>query len=354
MIKDIQSASESYEFKSNNYKLYEKLDMFYFKVIINDFTCTLLSHKHKIITPSDIIINSMWKDIYEFVCNYIKPKQHIISEKYNHVIIGFFYCPVEKPLNIKYEKFFNNKNQNNKFIINNVKNKNGEEINVSDFCLDINLLNVRGIGGGPIIHCNTDITDILNVYKNKEISKDTLINLLYDKIETFSGNNLDNIEGIIIKDNKNIYQIKINSFNSPKIKNRSDFESLLIDFIDTFNNLDLSKKYNLYDINTNYQNIVSDIFIQYIEKSNIINQIGNKDNLLPPGNSYIADLSYDMIHNKNIETICKLNDIYKNIFRILFKGLKHHKKHTSYNINFNDEYIKKWNDIVDKINILIH
>ena len=87
MIKDIQSASESYKFHKNNYTLYEKLDMFYFKVIINDFTCTLLSHKHKIITPSDIIINSMWKDVYEFVNNYIKPKQHIIGTKYNHVII---------------------------------------------------------------------------------------------------------------------------------------------------------------------------------------------------------------------------------------------------------------------------
>lgn len=351
MIKDIQTVSESYNF--SNVILYEKLDMFYFKVIINSTTCTILSHKHKIITKSDIIINSMWKDITEFVNNNIKSKQSIIAQKYNHLIIGFFYCPVEKPLSISYNNFLNNKNANNKFIIGSIKNDKNEEIDISDFCINVNLMNVRGIGGGPIIDQFINVDNLINDYAHKKISKGELISQLTNKIKSFSGNDLGNIEGIIIKDNKNIYQIIFNESRCLEMHNRYNYESIITDFLDKWDSIILNNYTNYNDKDDAYQQIISDVFIQYIQKSDKINNIKDPLTLLPPGNCYIGDLSYDLITNKNIETFCKLNEVYKNVFRILYKGLQHHKKHTKYN-KLSDACINKWNDIVNIIANAIH
>ena len=102
MIKDIRTVSDSYFF--NDITVYEKMNMFYFKVIINSSTCSILSRNHKIITETDIIINSMWKDVYNFVNINILPKQQLISSIYDSIIIGFLYCPVETPLKINYKK----------------------------------------------------------------------------------------------------------------------------------------------------------------------------------------------------------------------------------------------------------
>lgn len=340
MIKDIQTVSASYNF-NNDIIVYEKMSMFYFKVVINSHACTILSHNHKIITDADIIINSMWQDVKNFVNNNILSKQNIISKLYNHVIIGFFYCPNKKPLHITYDKFINTQIHNNKFIINNIKDINKNEINIEEFCKNINLLDVRGIGGGPIIITNTKLVENINKYAHNEITLDNFIDQCNINNKTYSGNDFSDIEGIIIKSNKNIYQIKIKSPEQSVIYNRNDFELLTKDFIDNYYNIDIINS-------NNYIDIICNIFIKYIEISDIHNIITNPNNLLPPGEYYIGDLCYDMINNENIKTICKLDNIYKNIFRILFKGLKHHKKYIKSDILLENDIIK-WNNIVDDI-----
>lgn len=346
MIKDIQTVSDSYYFDKNDIVVYEKMNMFYFKVIVNSTSCTVLSHNHKIITDVDIIINSMWKDVYNFINKTIIPKQKIISKLYNSVIIGFLYCPNEKPLNINYSKFFNILNDNNKFIINNVKDMNKDNIDIKDFCLSTGLLNVRGVGGGPLMDFNENFINILNDYAHKKISLSEFKSKIKNDIKTYSLNDLDDIEGIIVKTNKNLYQIIFNSTNDTSIYNRNDFELLITDFINTWNNINIDiSNFHLY------KDIVSEIFLKYISNSSIHEKISTHENLIPPGNHYIGDISYEFL-NPNITTICKLNNIYKNIFRILFNGLKHHKKHSKYN-TLSDSTINDWNNIVDLINTQI-
>lgn len=342
MIKDIQTVSNSYNF-TNDIIIYEKLNMFYFKVIVNSLSCTILSHNHKIISESDIIINSIWKDVKDFVDINIVSKQKIISDLYGNVIIGFLYCPVEKPLKIDYSTFYNIKNDNNKFIINSVKDLNKNDINITDFCKSINLLNIRGIGGGPIITYSNNVIEILNNYTHKNITLDEFIKLSKTEIKTYSGNEIEAIEGLIIKTNKDLYQIILNSTDDTKIYDRSEFEYLIKDFIDIWPKI----KNELTEFN-NYNTIISDIFLKYINTSNIITKISNYKNLNPPGHHYIGDICYELLNNNSIKTICKINETYKNIFRILFKGLKHYKKNSKYN-NLSNDYIDKWNNIVDYI-----
>lgn len=343
MIKDIQRVSDSYYFTKNDITVYEKLNMFYFKVIINQSSCTILSHNHKILTDADIIINSMWKDVFDFVNKNILPKQQIISNLYDSVIIGFLYCPNEQPLNINYSKFFNILNDNNKFIINSVKKTNKENISIKDFCLSINLLNIRGIGGGPIISINDNFINALNDYAHKKISLFEFKNTIKNNIKTYSLNDLDDIEGLIIKTNKNLYQIIFNATNDTKVYNRNDFEILITDFVNIWNEKNI-KIDHLYS----YKDIISEIFLKYINMSNIHKKITTSENLIPPGNHYIGDISYELL-DTNVATICKLNNIYKNIFRILFNGLKHYKKPSKYN-KLNDKIINSWNNIVNQIN----
>ena len=340
MIKDIQIVSDSYSF-DNSVQLFEKLNMFYFKVLVGQNSCTILSHKHKIISISDRIINSMWDDIKQFVDTNIDNKRDIITSLHNQVIIGFFYCPCEKPLNISYPNFLNTGIMNNAIIINNVKSD-GKDIDVTDFCKNVNLLNIRGIGGGPKMLFRNDFINYINLYAHKTIDKNELISAAKNFTCSYSGNEIDDIEGIIIKDNKNIYQIIFNDTKDTQIYDRTIFNDVLNDFINKWPQIKIKDYYGA-SINERYLNIINDIFLQYVENSDLIKTIDDANALVPPGNHYIADLSYNLINNKSIETICKLNDVYKNVYRILFKGLNKHKKPN------NEIDTDKWNNIIDTI-----
>lgn len=340
MIKDIQLVNDSYNF-DKDVQLFEKLNMFYFKVLVGQNSCTLLSHKHKIISLTDRIINSMWDDIANFVDTNIDIRRNIITSLYDQVIIGFFYCPCEKPLNISYSNFLNSGIVNNTIIINNVKSY-GKDIDVTEFCKNVNLLNIRGIGGGPKMFFKDEFIKYINLYAHKLINKSELIDIAREFTCSYSGNDISDIEGIIIKDNKNIYQIIFNDTNDTRVYDRSIFDNMLNDFIDIWQHIKIDNYYGA-SINERYLNIINDIFLQYIEKSEYIKKINDASALTPPGNHYIADLSYNLINNKSIETICKLNDVYKNVYRILFKGLNKHKKPNT------DIDTDKWNKIVDNI-----
>lgn len=339
MIKDIKDLSISYKF-SDNLVISEKLDMFYFKIIINELNITLLSHNHKIISENDIIIDNKWSNVFNFINDEIKQKQNKILEEYGPVIIGFFYCPTSMPLRINYYNFLNTGIKNKEFIISNVKSiisKNN--INISDFCKKINLLSIRGIGGGPIIVYSNDFISKLNQFLIDK-NLDDLILYMNENMKTFSGNSFNDIEGIIINDNGKLFQLKIINESISETGYFAAYERFIMEFIKFW------KKYKFERTEKTYIKTVNKIFLDFIETSYIP---FNDYELIPPGNFYIGDLGYEYINDKSVETICKLNNLYKNIYRILFKSLKKYKK---YNINFyyltNDD-IDFWNNIVDVI-----
>lgn len=346
MIKDIEQASKSFSF-TNNLVLTEKMNMFYFKVVVTPISCNIISHNHKMITDVERIINDVWEDVISFVNKEIEPRKEYITSKYGNVVIGFFYCPVDKPLSIQYDKFLNTNIDNNKFIISNIKKINTKEfIDVSDFCLSTRLLNIRGIGGGPIIIYPNDFIYVLNDYIHKYISKNDLLKYINDNMETFSGNELNDIEGLIFCEKDKKYQLIINNTLDKREYDREQYELIIKDFIDFWYN----KKDRVYYINGNYTDILNDIFIDYIKKTNIFNDNNlQSERLLPPGKRYIGDLNYKLINNDNIKTICKVNDVYKNVYRILYKALKQHKKINNHLVILNDSDIAKWDKIIDDL-----
>lgn len=342
MIKDIETTSNSFSF-SNNIKLAEKLNMFYFKVIITPTSCNIISHNHKMITNIERIVNDVWEEVINFVNKNIESKKEYIYSKYGNVIIGFFYCPIKKPLSIKYDNFFNTSIENNKFVISNVKKINtGEFIDISSFCKDINFLNIRGTEGGPIIYFPNSFVNILNSFIHKKTTKEEFISFLNNNMTTFSGNDFSNIEGLIIEEKGKKFQLIINNTIDTKEYDRFQYELVIKNFIDYFFNskVEKNKDYTLY---------INDLFLDFISKTNLfIDNVLDSDKLIPPG-GYIGDLNYKLIDNPNIKTICKVNDVYKNVYRILYKGLKKIKKFNHHLVLLTEEDIKKWNYIVNYI-----
>lgn len=343
MIKDIENASISFSF-SNDIILTEKMNMFYFKVVITPTSCNIISHNHKMITNIERVINDVWEEVINFVNKEIEPKKEYITSKYGSVVIGFFYCPVEKPLSITYKNFFNTNIENNKFIISNIKKLDNKTfIDISYFCMDIKLLNVRGIGGGPIILYTNTFVNVINSFIKKEITKAELLSFMKNNMTTFSGNDFNDIEGIIIEEGNKKYQLIINNTIDNKEYDRNQYELVIKHFIDYYINDKNIKN------NSDYTSYINELFLDFISKTSLFSDnILSNDKLIPPG-GYIGDLNYDLIDNPNIKTICKVNEVYKNVYRILYKGLKKTKKFNSHLVLLTEEDINKWNNIVNDI-----
>lgn len=343
MIQDIEKTSNSFSF-SNNVIVTEKMNMFYFKVIITPTSCNVISHNHKVITNIERVVNDVWEEVISFVNKEIEPKKEYITSKYGNLIIGFFYCPVIKPLVISYNKFFDTNISNNKFIISNIKRIEDKKfIDISSFCLDVKMLNIRGIGGGPIITYPEKFIEMLNSFTHKEISKEEFINYMENNMVTFSGNSFNNIEGIVIEDNSKKTQLIINNTIDNKEYDRKEYEMIIKHFIDYY----INQKANI--VYKDYTSYINDIFLDFISKTTLFKTIElNANNLIPPG-GYIGDLNYKLIDNPNIKTICKVNDVYKNVYRILYKGLKKTKKFNPHLVILTEEDIQEWNKIVNSI-----
>ena len=231
--------------------------------------------------------------------------------------------------------------KNKEYTIGNIKSIiSKKNIDIIKFCKDVNLLNIRGIGGGPIIVYSDEFKNILYDYIDNG-NKDLLLNYMNNNMKSFSGNKFSDIEGLIINDNGNIFQIKINDDISHDIGNFAAYERFILAFIKFW------KKYDIPNFkNKSYTGIINKIFLDFIE----FNDVKFEDfELVPPGNCYIGDLCYKLINDLTVETMCRINKLYKNIYRILFKSLKRYKK---YNANFyylTEDDIKYWNFIIDEI-----
>ena len=97
MIKNLLDLSR-YDFKkfiSQELKIYEKLDMIYFKIEVNkNGVFPKKRPRYLAVSDIDCICNSIYKDIYEFSQNYILPHKKELIDKFGEFTVGFFYLPV--------------------------------------------------------------------------------------------------------------------------------------------------------------------------------------------------------------------------------------------------------------------
>lgn len=366
MLRDFNKVtkSELNYFYSHEIHIYEKLDMFYFNVIVMENGCTILKSNHHIIDKIDCIVNSVYTDISNFVNKYIIANKPKILKNFGECIVGFFYCPVEQPFMIAYK----NSPCVGKFILSNIKSLiTNETIKVdqtdstyfapeSVLCTypEIVSLKFDSLNKDTYLNIKSIFVNYIkgNITGNECIS--TLLKAVSDIVKeydedfctTFTKIPESEIEGIVIKFGKYSFQILNKEPEQIDAPPRLHiYDELIKDFLNWYVLSD-----NDISIEDDYITTVSKLFINYVNSADFPkNYKGSPDNFLPAITSYTADLDYNLINNDTVKVLCKYNELFKNIYRIFIHNLRY-TKNVRPSQFLNEDDFALWNEIVNKIN----
>ena len=105
MIKDFYKISEKDldYLLTHKFTVWEKLDMFYFRVEITKIgAIPLRGSTGKVISDIDCVTNSLYKGVCDFVNKKVNPVRNKIIEEYGEGTVGFFYLPKQTYHKITY------------------------------------------------------------------------------------------------------------------------------------------------------------------------------------------------------------------------------------------------------------
>lgn len=311
MIKNLLDLSR-YDFKkfiSQELKIYEKLDMIYFKIEVNkNGVFPKKRPRYLAVSDIDCICNSIYKDIYEFSQNYILPHKKELIDKFGEFTVGFFYLPVHRSKMIDYYNL-----DEKTFIISDAN----KSLDLNEFFNIINNHNVN-IMKEPIIFLgklsNELIYKLLLLYDEKRSVE--MIKVLNEyNIKPYSDNKLDDIEGYVFKTKTKIYQLKVNNVE-PSIEKEitKPYRDIILQ--------SLSKSIDdelINDLNGNdtYINKVCKLFIYFMNHSDVFTRYKfEPEDLMPPISGYFGDIDLSAIDNEDVKTMCAVSKLCKNILRI--------------------------------------
>lgn len=332
MIKEFKNITEKdlKYMRTHKVTVTEKLDLIYFKVLVTEEKIDIFTARNKPITKVDQVVNSVYKDIVEFCEGLDREK---IYETFGSCEIGFFYRPVIKTCTIKYYGAF-------KFVVGNLftqdKDKNNIEL-IKNIIPSVDVLT-------PI--CVKDnISDV-----PEDLSNDLDNAIYFTGGKTWSENPIYDIEGLILTCGRLNYQIIINNVE-PKIEKTTKKlyrDTILENFCNFVSNNDDCQRI-LEKKNTSYIDKVCNLFLIYIDGTNIFTKLQiEPDDLLPPNAGYIGDIDYNALPT-TVSLICKGNDTYKNILRILLVTFNRSVFENKFK-NFSYETREKITKILTRIN----
>lgn len=336
MIKDFLKITEKdlQHLVNQSIRVVEKMDMIYFRVDVNDSSCIPLRlPTFSAISDIDMMTNKVYKDIKEFTVNVIEPHRKEIYDMFGRTSIGFMYLPVAKTRYIEYTKA-----APGTFFISFGEHKKNKSAFVTDA-----LANILGISNKTILKpfdtadgkivCSEkgitpeDIMRIVHGYDNPlDVARELLVLLTgeTDVDSLMPTKSLSESEGIIIKSRHRQYQIVINSAepqidkSTKKIYRDTLLISLANESVINGNVIDKIKQGSTYIEN------VTAIFEDYMNRSSIMSKFSfDPEDLLPPIDGYMGDVDYDAIPSETVKTICKINPVAKNIYRLFLHTFTH-------------------------------
>lgn len=333
MIKEFKNITDKdlVYMRTHKVTVTEKLDMIYFKVAITNDGVYPLNSKNKDICEVDCIVNSVYKNIVDFVNDKIASKYNELHNEFGDCVCGFFYKPVPKTCTITYDSC------KDEFIFGNLYTTSKELNDIDRFASIINVSVLKPICLKDCICDFDDINDSLDIVRKMTDGK------------TWSGNNIDNIEGIILSCGKMNYKVTITD-TKPHIEKTTKKlyrDTILENFCRVIDNNNEEAE-NIINSDKKYVDKIYDLFMLYVNKTNIFTKMYIEDeDLLPPNTGYIGDIDYSSLPS-TIRLVCR-NNIYKNILRILLITFNRNVVGNKFN-NFNTDIKEKLTYISSKIN----
>lgn len=259
------------------------------------------SNKNKI-TRSDMILNSMWKDlVLDWNVLMFSNKEYIenhIGWKFN-----MFFLPFKKSINTEYKEGI-------KYIISSIE-FNGKKQDIQKDFFD--LIDIQDNKIVPQIH------DIRNGNKIHLENVDNYLNIDFiDKSKIYAS---DVPEGLIFRNGKELYKIMFTA--QEKIDSRQcSYEWILKEFLNFTKTCDyvslLSSSYSKSVCNL-FEAFIDSVDISYMEENVFIEE------LEAPYVGVKPKMNYEYIPSERTKIICKSGKIYENIFKILLANLQRRK-----------------------------
>ena len=317
----------------------EKIDAYYVCVKIqskNDIV--IMKANGQTVDRNDTILNEMWAWL-------VADWQHLkmVNEDWFKEHIGYsiymFYFPNEKPVLTEYKSGLT-------YLIDRIE-YNGE-IKRADDIYDLKLCHEFHIDVKRYLwKASYDIDEI-----TKKLKKcDDLTPIFKDLISKTYGTILakEKPEGYIFKcGKKQIYQIIENPKQNRVSKGeKSQYEFLLMSFIKFWKNNEL-----IHLMDRSYVKTVCNLFnafiLEYEKKTGELDRNIFAESIQSPCIGHRFDICYKNIPDEITISLCKENELYKNIFKVLLVNLKR-KKEPKHCVLMSKKNTDEWNDIVQTI-----
>lgn len=345
---------------SSKFEVIEKLDMHYFRLNITKAGIFVTKNStDKVISDIDCIINPMLSNVIKYSDLYEKIRDQIL-EIYGECRIGIFYnsFPRTKHGKIEYTSCTNKNGWGHRAEIDVFDNEYRGTFIFSDLYTSVKSLNnqknfdrfIKSINDAgillfprPVIYINEglkggklnkalriiDKINEANEYNRKPLYSSLAFNLINKSLEysydhTYS-KDINCCEAVIIKNEKIQCEIPLNPVKDVTEEERNA-KRMYRDIVLTSFASEMMKNKDLLEKLTNstdsYVEKVSDLFIKYIETTDLFSKYKIEDtDLLPPGSELLGRVTYDSIPNNTAVTLCKFSPVYENIFRLLLHSL---------------------------------
>ena len=215
----------------------------------------------------------------------------------------------------------------------------------------LNTILIEGnITRNPEVHISPNGVKICKIpiavnrfYKNT--AGENVNEVSYFDIETMSGLKYNEIEGLILRNNKEQYQLIANNTDVQLLKGvKKMYRDIVLSH--------LAKEvitdqyiHTLFNSKKTYLEKVCEVFLDFVNVTDVFTKYKfDEEDFLPPMTGYFGELDIESLPIEDVKTICKVNKVTRNILRMLL--------HTFTNPISSNKFSDLSDDDATKLNML--
>ena len=320
MIKDYKELNDKEKFilQNNNVVVYEMIDGLRFKVVFSDSGYIIKTAKGKVIDEVDCIVNSFYRDLIEHIAVVItKARLVSVLKHFGNCEAQFIYIPQKRYNVVSYD------NYNKKRIV---------------FC-SLYTQDKSKLDELEFYHIFDDVVEnVPYVYSHHNGIESYDINYLCNG-NTFTGNDVSNIEALILESGKVRCKVVVNSTktNIDPTTKKIYRDTVIEDFAKVMSDVNLD---DMCGPNESYVDCICNLFYDYVNRTDIRSKLYiDEEDLLPPSMNNVGDIDVDVLP-PTAKLIC-VNKLHMNILRLLL-------------VTFNTDNVHKFDSFSEPVKEILH